>query len=48
MRELIARGAGTQELRDLARAQGMQTLRAGGIAAIAARETTPEEVLTYA
>ena len=47
MRELIARGAGTQELRDLARARGMQPLRAGGIAAIAARETTPEEVLGY-
>ncbi len=47
LRELIARGAGTQELRDLARARGMQTLRTAGLAAVAARTTTAEEVLMY-
>ena len=47
LRELVARGAGTQEIRDLARARGMQTLRAGGLAAMAARATTAEEVLLY-
>ncbi len=48
MREQIARGAGTQELRDLALARGMETLRGRGLDAIAARATTPEEVLKYA
>jgi type IV pilus assembly protein PilB len=47
MRELIARGSGTQALRDQARARGMQTLRTGGLAAMAARATTAEEVLLY-
>lgn len=47
IRELISRGAGTQEIRDLARARGMRTLRDGGLAAIAARATTAEEVLLY-
>ncbi len=47
MRDCIVKGGGTQVLRDLARARGMQTLRAGGLAAIAARETSPEEVLKY-
>jgi type IV pilus assembly protein PilB len=47
IRDLISRGAGTQEIRDLARARGMRTLRDGGLAAIAARATTAEEVLLY-
>jgi len=47
IRELISHGAGTQEIRDLARARGMRTLRDGGLAAIAARATTAEEVLLY-
>ena len=45
LRERIARRAGTLELRDCARAAGMRTLRDAGLAALAARETTSEEVL---
>jgi len=47
LRERIARRAGTLELRDCARAGGMRTLRDAGLEAIAARETSPEEVLKY-
>ena len=47
LRERIARRAGTMELRDCARAQGMRSLRDAGLAALAARETTLEEVLKY-
>ena len=47
IRELIASGAGTQAIRDLARTRGIRTLRDGGLAALAARTTTAEEVLLY-
>ncbi|MBK8476882.1 MAG: type II/IV secretion system protein [Opitutaceae bacterium] len=47
LRERIARRAGTLELRDCAQRQGMRTLRDAGMAALAARATTPEEVLKY-
>ncbi|HLP01327.1 MAG TPA: GspE/PulE family protein [Opitutaceae bacterium] len=47
MRERIARGCGTQEIRDLALARGLQPLRAAGLAAVAAGVTTCEEVLRY-
>jgi type IV pilus assembly protein PilB len=47
MRERIARGCGTREIRDLALGRGMQTLRAAGLAAIATGTTTSEEVLRY-
>ena len=47
LRERIARRAGTMELRDCARGQGMRTLRDAGMAALAAGETTSEEVLKY-
>jgi type IV pilus assembly protein PilB len=47
LRERIARGSGTLELRDCARGQGMRTLRDAGMAALVARETSPAEVLKY-
>ncbi|MFT3829260.1 MAG: GspE/PulE family protein [Opitutaceae bacterium] len=47
MRERIARGCGTQEIRDLALARGLQPLRAAGLAAMATGTTTCEEVLRY-
>ncbi len=47
MRERIARGCGTQEIRDLALARGMQPLRSAGLAALSGGVTTCEEVLRY-
>lgn len=47
MRESIARGAGMDALRERARARGLQTLRANGLAALADRATTADEVLLY-
>ena len=47
LRERIACRAGTLELRDCAREQGMRSLRDAGMAALGARLTTPAEVLKY-
>lgn len=47
MRDRIAGGCGTQEVRDLGLARGMQPLRTGGLAAIGEGATSWEEVLRY-
>jgi type IV pilus assembly protein PilB len=45
LRALIARNASTEELRNLARKQGMVTLRDSGMEAVFAGSTTAEEVI---
>ena len=45
LRTLIARNASTEELRNLARKQGMVTLRDSGMEAVFAGMTTAEEVI---
>ncbi len=44
-REMVVRGASLEEIRRLARAEGMSSLRADGYAKAAAGVTTLEEVL---
>jgi len=47
LRELVAQGGSLMKLRQLAEEQGTTSLRAAGIAAILAGETTAEEILKY-
>jgi len=47
LRELVVRGASLVELRQKASEEGMTSLRAAGLAAILAGETTVEEVIKY-
>ena len=47
LRELVVQGASLTQLRQNAIRQGMTTLRAAGLAAILAGETTVEEVMKY-
>jgi type IV pilus assembly protein PilB len=45
LRELILRGASTNEVRDLAQQQGMKTLRQAGLLKVLEGATTAEEIL---
>jgi len=47
LRELVVQGASLAQLRQKAIGQGMTSLRAAGVAAILAGETTVEEVMKY-
>ncbi len=47
LREAVARGASLIELRQLATAEGLASLREAGVAAVLAGEAAPEEVLRF-